>query len=849
MADFLDFDKVVLGYLRPSGHEHFRGCLTVPIFDAHGHVTEMYGRRLTHTRTPDQPVHLYLPGPHKGVWNLAAFTSGQDLILCEAALDACTFWVHGYRHVTFSYGVEGFTADHLTAIQQHGITKVLIAYDADAAGDRGAEKLAAQLTPLGMACFRVQFPAGMDANAYAQQTPPAAESLGRLLETATPMGSGARGQGSVNTQTRLTEQRTGDTETITLSESSREENAVVPTEPRPPTPDPALPRVSTSQSVPLQTEVKAEEVVITIGDRRYRVRGLQKNTSYERLHVNLLVAKDEAFFVDTLDLYAAKARAWYLKQAAVELSASVDVLKHDLGQVLLQLEALHDQHIRQTLEPKMKEVTLSDAERTAALELLTDPYLLDRILTDFQRCGVVGEETNKLVGYLASVSRLLDKPLAVLVQSSSAAGKTALMDAILTFMPDEAVMKYSALTGQALFYLGESDLRHKILALVEEEGAQRAAYALKLLQSEGELTIASTSKDPQTGDLKTKPYKVQGPVMLFLTTTAAELNEELQNRCLTLTVNEDREQTRAIHRQQREQYTLDGVFATETRQAIRTLHQNAQRLLQPLRVVNPYARQLTFLDAQTRTRRDHEKSQTLIASLALLHQHQRPLQTVTRQGTTVQYVEVTRADITMANRLANEVFGRTLDELAPQTRRLLLLLDQMVHTDCERVAMQRQEYRFSRKQVRDCIGWGQTQVQLHLQRLVELEYLLIHRGQRGQSFVYELLYQGEGHDGTSFVLGLLDPATLPTRTYEHNLSGFDGQLSGTEAEVPASNRPQIGPISGGYRSTEMPRSATNGAGSSAIMPEPTATAYLKEEDATLSDRETTVDVHANRRDA
>ncbi|MBM4256807.1 MAG: hypothetical protein FJ147_13030 [Deltaproteobacteria bacterium] len=103
-----------LGYLRPSGHEHLRGCLTVPILDADGHVTEMYGRRITHGRTPEQPVHLYLPGPHKGVWNLAAFTNSSELILCEAAFDAMTFWVHGFRHVTFSYGVEGFTADQLT---------------------------------------------------------------------------------------------------------------------------------------------------------------------------------------------------------------------------------------------------------------------------------------------------------------------------------------------------------------------------------------------------------------------------------------------------------------------------------------------------------------------------------------------------------------------------------------------------------------------------------------------------------------------------------------------------------------------------------------------------------------
>ena len=89
-------------------------------------------------------------------------------------------------------------------------------------------------------------------------------------------------------------------------------------------------------------------------------------------------------------------------------------------------------------------------------------------------------------------------------------------------MPEEEREKYSALTGMSLFYFTEGkSLRHKILAVVEEEGAERASYALKLLQSEGELSIASTGKDPQTGRLVTQEYRVEGPVMIFLTTTAA----------------------------------------------------------------------------------------------------------------------------------------------------------------------------------------------------------------------------------------------------------------------------------------------------------------------------------------
>ena len=84
------------------------------------------------------------------------------------------------------------------------------------------------------------------------------------------------------------------------------------------------------------------------------------------------------------------------------------------------------------------------------------------------------------------------------------------MDAVLALMPEEERVQYSAMTGQSLFYMGETNLKHKILAIVEEEGAERASYALKLLQSEGELTIASTGKDPATGQLVTQEYRVEG---------------------------------------------------------------------------------------------------------------------------------------------------------------------------------------------------------------------------------------------------------------------------------------------------------------------------------------------------
>ena len=126
----------------------------------------------------------------------------------------------------------------------------------------------------------------------------------------------------------------------------------------------------------------------------------------------MLCARADAFHVDTLDLYSASQRAAFIKQAAAELGTQDEVIKRDLGRLLLGLEELHEQQIRDALAPKQPRSALASQSARRRLELLRDPKLLDRILADFERCGVVGEETNKIVGYLAAVSRKLEEPLA-----------------------------------------------------------------------------------------------------------------------------------------------------------------------------------------------------------------------------------------------------------------------------------------------------------------------------------------------------------------------------------------------------------------------------------------------------
>jgi DNA primase catalytic core len=767
---------VKVGIYRESGHEHFSGSLVVPIFDETGAVLGAYGRKVIPNLRADTPKHLYLPGPHRGVWNLEALPASREIILCEALIDAMTFWSAGYRNVTSSYGVHGFTADHLAAFQKHGVEKVLVAYDRDDAGDKAAAELAPRLAEGGIDVYRILFPRGMDANEYARKVTPAEESLGVAIRSAQFVMKGKR---------------------------SMPTPAPVP--PSSPEPIPlAAPEPPAAAAAALQET--GDEVKLTLGDREYRVRGLARNLSPEALRINVRASRGEKYHVDTFDLLAARPRALYVKQAADELGVAEETMKKDLGKLLLELETLQEKRIREASAPRAKEVVLSESEKAEALELLRDPRLLERIVGDFERIGLCGEETNKLVGYLAAVSRKMDEPLAVLIQSNSAAGKSVLMDAILEMAPEEDVERYTAMTGQSLYYMADSSLRHKILSIAEVMGAERAGYAIKMLQSEGKISIATTVKDPETGDLRTKKHEVEGPVAILLTTTEAQIDEELQNRAIVLTVNEDRAQTRAIHEAQRRAQTLQGMLRRQDREKVLRLHRNAQRLLKPLLVVNPFADRLTFLDTKLRTRRDHVKYLTLIRAIALLHQVQRPLRQVEHQGRIVPYLEVTLDDVAIANRLAGEVLGRSLDDLAPQTRRLLTLLDQYVTERCRAIGLDREDYRFTRREVREFTGWGHSQLGVHLVRLVDLEYLLVHRGGRGQGFVYELLYDGSGPGGGRFLPGLLDPARL-----RHD---YNSNLPAQGAHLPGGFRGASGPVPGGFRAAEN--------GASSQVPTPSA---------------------------
>jgi DNA primase len=786
-----------VGILRESGHEHLNGSIVVPLFGEASEasarpVVGAYGRKVNQQLRPGTPKHLYLPGPHRGVFNREGIEGQSEVILCEALFDAMTFWCAGYRNVTSCYGVHGLTDELLAALKTCGAERILIAFDRDEAGDRGAASVAERLAAEGLDTFRIQFPKGEDTNSYARAVKPPEKSLGVAIRSAEWLGNGAKPSlttrcfNSVHQWVDGEEVlRTAVAPTNTLGDEPVADAVSEPAVSA--TPEAASPLAASESSPPAVRDVPAavaqpttekepqgqatdEQLVLVYGPRRYRVRAMPKQLG-EALKVNVLVTRERAsdaaepaLHVDTLDLYQAKQRQAFAKLASMELGCEESVIQHDLGRLLLKLESHIEARAKAAESATPPPAAMTAEQSNAALALLRDPHLIERIIEDVERAGLVGEPANALVAYLACVSRKLAAPLAVLVQSTSAAGKSTLMDTVLALVPLEDRVQYSAMTGQSLFYLGETDLKHRILAIAEEEGVRQAAYALKVLQSQGELTIASTGKDPATGMLVTQQYRVEGPVMLFLTTTAIDVEEELVNRCLVLTINESREQTRRIQQRQRAARTLAGLTATNASQAVKELHQNAQRLLRPLAVVNPYAESLTFLDDRTRTRRDHAKYLTLIESIALLHQHQRVVRTASSGGKSIEYIEVTLEDIALANELAHEVLGRSLDELPPQTRRVFGLIASLVAETAKREAIQVSEVRFTRRRLREHCRMSEAALRVHLERLIAMEYVQPVVGRNGLRFEYELLFDGDLGSPAPQMIGLIDVGSLASTT-------------------------------------------------------------------------------------
>ncbi len=506
-----------------------------------------------------------------------------------------------------------------------------------------------------------------------------------------------------------------------------------------------------------------DELYVQTSTRRWRLRGARSRANIEgdSLKVALFVS-DEAsgrFHLDTLDLYSARQRFSFLDAGASELRTPRDQLVSEMREVVHAAEVARDSPQRE--DAPVNE--MSEAERAHALAWLRSPDLLDQLRDDLGRLGVVGESTNLLVCYLAALSRKCEQPFGVLVQSSSAGGKSTLVEAVSALVPPEDLVALSAITSQALYYLGRTGLRHKVLFVAEEHGSSRAAYALKLLVSEGRLSIASTGKDAR-GELRTLNYETLGPLTLMMTTTSTSIDPELENRLVVLGIDEGPAQTDAIMAAQRAATSLAGLAQRAEREEVRSRQHNVQRLLEPFPVIIP-AGPVDFPSSATRHRRDHAKFLSLVAATTLLHQYQRDRHVLDVDGKSVTYLEATPGDVDLAVDLCRRVLLRNTEGLAPQARRLLEAI-RLHAADQTRGGERGAPVDVTRRQLRERLGWSDRQVRSATDRLVQLEYLVVSGGGRGRCRTYCLVpdFAPLGVTSTTFDVGEARPCV--GRTHE-----------------------------------------------------------------------------------
>lgn len=503
-----------------------------------------------------------------------------------------------------------------------------------------------------------------------------------------------------------------------------------------------------------ECRVTATGFYLNLQGRHYEVKGIAREATQLKATVKATGETSREFELTTLDLYSGRSREAFVKRCATLFGKLEELITADFARLIEEVE-----NWQPSGDDEADEVPQSSPEDEArALAFLTNPALFDELLRDMETLGVAGEQTNKLVAYLAAVSRKLDDPLSLMIQSRSAAGKSTLQHAVLSLAPPEDQVHYTRLTSQSLYYQGETSLVHKVLALEEAEGLGEAAYSLRALQSAKRITVATTVKDPVSGKMKTESYVVQGPVAVLLTTTSASLDEETASRFLTLTIDESTGMTETILAAQRRRDTLAGYLDELEKQEVIAKHHAAQRLLEPLVVINPYAEQLSFPAHTLRARRDHKKYLMLIKAVAFLRQKQRSVKESARGGQTFRYIEATREDIACANELARQILGHSLDELSAQARRLLELVHGFVAEQCQARDLSPGQFFFTRRDVRQATGWSDWQVRTHLRELEELEYLRARSGAWGREFVYELAGDPLPEGPT---ISLVDPQSLP----------------------------------------------------------------------------------------
>jgi len=437
-----------------------------------------------------------------------------------------------------------------------------------------------------------------------------------------------------------------------------------------------------------------------------------KLTGLDRLRVTLKVEHNSRQLLPVrhnLDLYNNSHAEQLTSKLSEAFEMSLQVVTGIISQLTSALEAYRASRLKSMqVRPAMKPA-LTAAQREAAINYLKQPGLLRRTSDDIGRSGIVGETVNRLVAYLVYSSRKRETPLHIMFLGASGSGKTYLQERVSELIPVEDKIEITQVTENAFYYFKQEELKHKLLLIEDLDGAESSLYPLRELQSKRRISKTVTLKDSK-GNLKTVTVTVEGPVSVSGCTTREKLYEDNANRCLLLYVDGSSEQDRRIMEYQTR--LSAGLVDHGQEKAVKELFRSIQQVLQPLRVVNPYAAYIQLPEQIFKPRRTMTLLLSFIETITFYHQYQREIK---RDGSGHPYIESTPEDISAAFGLLKEVLFSKGDELAKATRNFLEQLK--AHLSAENLDS------FTPQQIRKEFRLHPRSLQRYIRELFQYGYL------------------------------------------------------------------------------------------------------------------------------
>ena len=653
-----------------------KNCLIFPMRNEQGQVVSIYGRSISDN---NKSRHFYLQGGFKGLYPNYPKREAKRLVLTESIIDAETMRQQTNENVLALYGTNGWTVEHEKAIKQlPELEEVVLFFDGDDAGRAAVEKYAKQFVSQDIKVSKVNTPDGEDVNSLIQSHE--VEILQHLID---------------------------DRDFIFSSDSYRNEKKE----------SVSIGELDTSNQELLL--YKTSHLLITI-------LGGIKITGLDRLRVTLKIETSEyngALPVrHSLDLYHSNQVEKLIQTISEQLELSRSASAKTISNLTSKLEQYRQEKMELLKPKKVEKISISESERQEAISYLKDKKLLRNTLTDIAQSGIVGEQNNSLIAYLAYTSRKRKKPLHIMCMGASGTGKTYLQEKVSELIPEEDKIEITSLSDNAFYYFGREELKQKLILIEDLDGAENVLYPLRELQSKRRISKTVTLKDNK-GNLKTITLRVEGPVCVSGCTTRERIYEDNANRCILLYIDDSAEQDKRIMSYQKALSSAQINHSTE--QEIKTKLQNVQRVLKPIKVVNPYAELIDLPDEVFKPRRTLLLLLSFIETITFYHQYQRKVQ---QNEFGESYIESTKSDVEAAFSLLKEVLFSKSDELSKASRRFLERLKTILKEgEC-----------FSSSQIRKQLRMNASSVKRYLIELQRYGYLKIKGGSRYRGFEYEV---------------------------------------------------------------------------------------------------------------